>query len=87
MNREIKKGRSIAYHDYSARCFPPHSHLMQTKISVNDHAIFHTGFVSTQFLEILPHIVAELDMWYVEDKDVCEGNKDKLLCVYKHHYH
>ncbi len=82
-----KKRQKYRIPRFSARCFPPHSHLMQTKIKVNDHAIFHTGFISTNFLEILPRVIAELDSWYLEDKNVCDSNKDKLLCVYKHHKH
>ena len=84
-NKIIKKYRLPRL---SSRQFPPHEHLLQTKIKVNGHAIFHTEFTSLNFFEILPFIITKLDRWYMEEHDHT-GNLDteKLLRIYKHHKH
>ncbi len=72
----------------SSRRFPFHPNVMQAKIKVNGHAIFHNSFANPYFLEMLPLIITKLDTWYIEDHAYSHGlDNEKLLCIYKHQKH
>ena len=59
------KGESIL----SGRSFPKHSKLCNVKIKINGKGVWHTQFLSKEFVTILPQLINNLDRWREEAKE------------------
>lgn len=64
---------------FSQRYFPDAPHIAQIKIKLNGRAITHDEFVNKKFLNVLPNIINEVDLWHKNSPP--EYNKRRLLCV------
>lgn len=78
-----KKGRHrYKIPTFSSRLFPEHSHVIQTKIKVNNIPVSHTYFSHAEFASMLPHILKKLTSWGQYNTENSIATKYKLLCIY-----
>lgn len=68
---------------FSNRQFVHQSNLAQMKVKVNGRAITHSEFAQSSFLQLLPEILKQIDLWHQHISYRENPNKmAKLLCVY-----
>lgn len=54
---------------FSGRSFPKHSKLCNVKIKINGKGVWHTQFLSQEFISILPQLINNINSWREEQKE------------------
>lgn len=80
ISKESKKDAKagMCWPSTSQRRFDTCNSLIQARIKINGRSLFHTEFVSTNFMAILPNIIQVIDSWR---KDI-KCKTEHLICVY-----